>query len=79
MCTVPDIALWKTCTEGIWQFELFFVFFTYFLALLISGVLDKMEYGCYCQWFDQVVKKDPPPIDLIGKALHFNLVSCMYG
>jgi len=26
-----------------------------------------MEYGCYCLWFDQVVKKDPPPIDLIGK------------
>lgn len=31
-----------------------------------SGVLDDMEYGCYCQWFDHVLKKDPPQVDLIG-------------
>lgn len=30
-----------------------------------SGVLDDMEYGCYCQWFDHILKKDPPHIDLI--------------
>ena len=42
-------------------------YFRLFSSFIFSGVLDKMEYGCYCQWFDQVVKRDPPPIDLIGK------------
>lgn len=37
------------------------------LALLYcSGVLDDMEYECYCQWFDHILKKEPPHIDLIG-------------
>ena len=31
-----------------------------------SGILDDMEYECYCQWFDHMLKKDPPHIDLIG-------------
>lgn len=30
-----------------------------------SGVLDKMEYTCYCQWFDYVTQQNPPHLDLI--------------
>lgn len=32
-----------------------------------SGVLDDMEFGCYTQWFDHLVKKEPPQLDLIGE------------
>lgn len=40
-----------------------------------SGVLDDMEYECYCQWFDHIVKKDRPQIDLIGIP-HVLAVDC---
>jgi len=32
-----------------------------------SGIIDDMEYACYCQWFDHVTKQNPPQLDLIGK------------
>lgn len=35
-------------------------------AYCFSGVLDDMEYACYNQWFDHILKKEPPHIDLIG-------------
>ena len=38
-----------------------------------SGVLDDMEYGCYTQWFDHIVKKDPPQIDLIGEVTSYHV------
>lgn len=28
-----------------------------------------MEYGCYTKWFDHIVQKDPPKIDLIGEHM----------
>ena len=36
-------------------------------SLTYSGVIDAMEYACYCQWFDYVTKQNPPHLDLIGK------------
>lgn len=39
-----------------------------FVSLCVcSGVIDDMEYGCYCQWFDYVLKQNRPQLDLIGK------------
>lgn len=37
------------------------------ILLLCSGVLDDMEYACYCRWFDHIVQSNPPKVDLIGK------------
>lgn len=33
-----------------------------------SGVIDDMEYACYCQWFDYVLKRNSPQLDLIGEC-----------
>lgn len=36
------------------------------LLYYYSGVLDDMEYECYKQWFDHIMKMEPPHLDLIG-------------
>ncbi|KAL5491979.1 hypothetical protein EMCRGX_G017360 [Ephydatia muelleri] len=30
-----------------------------------NKVIDDMEYGCYCHWFDYIMKQNPPHVDLI--------------
>ena len=42
----------------------------YYLFVLSSGILDDMEYGCYTKWFDHIVLKDPPKVDLIGECIY---------
>ncbi|XP_064384171.1 thymidine kinase 2, mitochondrial-like [Halichondria panicea] len=30
-----------------------------------NGILNDMEFSCYCQWFDHLVQQNPPKLDLI--------------
>ena len=41
-----------------------------------QGLMDDMEYNCYCEWFDHVVQRAPPPLDLIV-YLRADPVTCM--
>ncbi len=36
-------------------------------VFISSGILNDMEFACYCQWFDHLMQQNPPKLDLIGK------------
>ena len=35
---------------------------------MCSNIIDDMEYACYCQWFDYIMKQNRPQLDLIGEC-----------
>ena len=37
------------------------------LSAFFSGLMDDMEYKCYTEWFDFLMAKNRPQLDLIGK------------
>ena len=44
-----------------------------------SGILNDMEFSCYCQWFDHLVQQNPPKLDLIGAFDVSRLSVCVLG
>ena len=69
MCTqwVIEISLWKLGWSGRKR--------TILPIPPSRGILDDMEYGCYCQLFDHIIQHNPPQLDLIG-MLTLMMVAC---
>ena len=66
-----DIVLSKTYIKR--KFKTSEIEFIYLLVSnSSSGILDDMEYACYCQMFDHMTQQNPPQLDLIGTLVVFN-------